>query len=125
VARRGLDAEFSREVDGLGSSVRVLHRELFRLDLGCLVGFEVEARALFVNMWPKVHDVSPLAALALGVPDARPFGPLHWQFVPFAALKRPQLFVSKCESGERHVHVVELVAFCNITRPCPKSFSSE
>jgi ribosome-binding protein aMBF1 (putative translation factor) len=28
-------------------------------------------------------------------------------------LKKPQSFVSKCESGERRVDVVELLAFCD------------
>ena len=29
------------------------------------------------------------------------------------ALRKPQSFVSKCESGERRVDVVELMAFCD------------
>jgi transcriptional regulator with XRE-family HTH domain len=31
-----------------------------------------------------------------------------------AKLRRPQSFVSKCESGERRVDVVELVAFAQL-----------
>jgi transcriptional regulator with XRE-family HTH domain len=31
-------------------------------------------------------------------------------------LRRPQSFVSKCESGERRVDVVELAAFCRAYR---------
>jgi len=33
-----------------------------------------------------------------------------------AKLRRPQSFVSKCESGERRVDVVELVAFAQLYR---------
>ena len=34
-------------------------------------------------------------------------------------LRRPQSFVSKCESGERRVDVVELIAFCRSYRTPP------
>lgn len=37
-------------------------------------------------------------------------------------LKKPQSFVSKCESGERRVDVVELMAFCDAYRTSAESF---
>jgi transcriptional regulator with XRE-family HTH domain len=37
-------------------------------------------------------------------------------------LRRPQSFISKCESGERRVDVVELVAFCRAYRVNVSSF---
>ena len=37
-------------------------------------------------------------------------------------LCRPQSFVSKCESGERRVDVVELVQFCRVYGITPGNF---
>lgn len=39
-----------------------------------------------------------------------------------ARLRRPQSFVSKCESGERRVDVVELVAFAELYKKDLASF---
>lgn len=36
------------------------------------------------------------------------------------ALKRPQSFVSKCESGERRIDVVELLELCKIYDLAPE-----
>lgn len=40
-------------------------------------------------------------------------------------LKKPQSFVSKCESGERRVDVVELMAFCAVYSIPPAEFISK
>lgn len=37
-------------------------------------------------------------------------------------LAKPQSFVSKCESGERRVDVIELTAFCRIYETSPTAF---
>lgn len=37
-------------------------------------------------------------------------------------LKRPQSFVSKCESGERRVDVVEFIAICEAYQTSPTDF---
>lgn len=37
-------------------------------------------------------------------------------------LGKPQSFVSKCESGERRVDVVEFVAFCSAYQTDPSKF---
>ena len=37
-------------------------------------------------------------------------------------LRQPQSFVAKCESGERRVDVVELIAFCRTYRINPAKF---
>ena len=39
-----------------------------------------------------------------------------------ARLRKPQSYVSKCESGERRVDVVELAAFAKLYRTQIKSF---
>ena len=41
-----------------------------------------------------------------------------------AALRRPQSFVSKCESGERRVDVIELEDFARVYRRPPTYFLS-
>ncbi len=40
-------------------------------------------------------------------------------------LGRPQSFVSKCESGERRVDIVELLAFCEAYGKDPMEFVTE
>jgi ribosome-binding protein aMBF1 (putative translation factor) len=37
-------------------------------------------------------------------------------------IRQPQSFVAKCESGERRVDVVELIAFCRTYRINPAKF---
>lgn len=36
-------------------------------------------------------------------------------------LKRPQSFVSKCESGERRIDIVELIEFCTVYEITPET----
>lgn len=36
-------------------------------------------------------------------------------------IKRPQSFVSKCESGERRVDVIEFIEFCKVYGTSPES----